>query len=130
MPDQQAPLTREFIEQQRKRLEALRRQVLGGEEAATASRRAFQEDHGDEPEEFEDTAQDLAQEEVRQAQHDVDDRRVGDIERALQKIDDGTYGFSDVSGKAIPRARLEATPEAILTIEEEQSREGSRSSGG
>jgi DnaK suppressor protein len=126
MPDQQAPLTREFIEQQRKRLDALRRQVLGGEEATTASRRAFQEEHGDEAEEFEDEAQDMAQEEIRQAQHDVDDRRVSDIERALQKIDDGTYGLSDVSGKPIPKARLEATPEAILTIEEERGREASR----
>lgn len=126
MPDQQAPLSREFIEQQRKRLEALRRRVLGGEEAATASRQAFQEQHGAEAEEFEDVAQDLAQEEVRQAQHDVDDRRVRDIERALQKINDGTYGFSDLSGKAIGKARLEATPEAILTIEEERSREESR----
>ncbi len=126
MSDQQAPLSREFIEQQRKRLEALRRQVLGGEEAATASRRAFQEVHGDEAEEFEDVAQDMAQEEVRQAQHDVDDRRVSDIERALQKIADGTYGLSDISGEPIPRARLEATPEAILTIEEERSREGNR----
>jgi DnaK suppressor protein len=123
MPEQHAPLSREFIEQQRQRLEALRRQVLGGEEAATETRRVFQEDHGDEAEEFEDEAQDYAQEEVRQAQHDVDDRRVTDIERALQKISDGTYGFSDSSGKPIPKARLEATPEAILTIEEEQSRE-------
>ncbi len=126
MPDQQAPLSRDFIEQQRKRLEALRAQVLGGEKTATASRRAFQEVHGDEAGEFEDVAQDLAQEEVRQAQHDVDDRRVSDIERALQKIADGTYGLSDLSGKPIPKARLEATPEAILTIEEERSRERSR----
>ena len=87
MPEQHAPLSREFIEQQRQRLEALRRQVLGGEEAGTETRRAFEEDHGDEAEEFEDVAQDYAQEEVRQAQHDVDDRRVTDIERALQKIE-------------------------------------------
>ena len=41
------------------------------------------------------------------------------IERALAKIEDGTYGFSDSSGKPIPRARLEAMPEAINTADED-----------
>lgn len=119
MPAEQAPLSPEFIAQQRKRLEALRRQVLGGELTTNASRRSFTEQHGDEAEEFEDHAQEAAQEEVRQAQHDVDSRRLSNINRALQKIDEGSYGLSDVSDEPIPRARLEATPEAILTIEEE-----------
>ncbi|MHA6203418.1 TraR/DksA family transcriptional regulator [Dyella soli] len=126
MPEQQSTLSREFIAQQRSRLEALRRQVLGGELSATSRRRSFEELHGDEAAEFEDQAQDSAQEEVRQAQHDVDDQRVADIERALQKIDDGTYGYSDISGDPIPQARLEATPEAIVTIEEAQAREQRR----
>jgi DnaK suppressor protein len=126
MPAEQAPLSPEFIEQQRKRLEALRRQVLGGELATNANRRSFTEQHGDEAEEFEDEAQDLAQEEVRQAQHDVDRRRLSNIERALQKIDEGSYGFSDVSEEPIPKARLEFTPEAILTVEEEAAAEKTR----
>ena len=40
-------------------------------------------------------------------------------ERALQKIADGTYGYSDRSGEPIPKLRLEAMPEATLTVEEE-----------
>jgi DnaK suppressor protein len=119
-------LTPEFIEQQRKRLEALRRQVLGGELEVNERRRAFTEEHGDESEEFEDAAQDAAIEEVRQAQHDVDERRVNDIQRALEKIDDGTYGFSDVSGDPIPKARLEVAPESVLTVQEEEARERQR----
>ena len=126
MPAEQAPLSPEFIEQQRKRLETLRRQVLGGELATNASRRSFTEQHGDEAEEFEDEAQDAAQEEVRQAQHDVDSRRLSNIERALQKIQEGSYGLSDVSDEPIPKARLEATPEAILTIQEEEAIEKAR----
>ncbi|WP_267221096.1 TraR/DksA family transcriptional regulator [Dyella silvae] len=125
MSADQAPLSPEFIAHQRERLEHLRRQVLGSELTENARLRSYTEQIGDEAEEFEDTAQDLEQEEVRQAQHDVDEQRVNDIERALQKIDDGTYGFSDVSGKPIPKARLEATPEAILTIDEEKARERS-----
>jgi DnaK suppressor protein len=34
-------------------------------------------------------------------------------ERALAKIEEGTYGLSDISRLPIPRARLEAIPEAI-----------------
>lgn len=79
--------------------------------------------HGDEADEFEDEAQGMAQNEVNQALHDVNDRRVSDIERALQKIDEGTYGLSDVSGEPIPKARLEVAPEAILTVEEQSRRE-------
>ncbi|WP_243042971.1 TraR/DksA family transcriptional regulator [Dyella sedimenti] len=126
MPAEPATLTPAFIAQQRTRLEALRRQVLGGELAANAGRRDFEELHGDEPTEFEDRAQDAAQEDERQAQRDVDQARVGRIERAMRKIEEGTYGYSDLSGAPIPRARLEAMPEAILTLEEEQDQERRR----
>jgi DnaK suppressor protein len=123
---EQSHLSPEFIAQQRKRLEGLRKQVLGGELNVNARKRAFTEEHGDEAEEFEDSAQDLAQEEVRQAQHDVDEHRVADIERALQKIDEGSYGLSDESGDPIPKARLDASPEAVLTVQEEEARERGR----
>ncbi|WP_108472221.1 TraR/DksA family transcriptional regulator [Rhodanobacter thiooxydans] len=121
--EQHAGLSREFVEQQRLRLLALRRQLLGGEEDDLAGRRAFQLQHGDEAGEEEDDAQDLSQQEVDQALHDVDDRRVANIERALQKIGEGSYGLSDLSGEPIPRARLETTPEAVLTMQEERARE-------
>ena len=126
MPAEPSHLSPEFIAQQRKRLETLRRQVLGSELDVNARKRGFTEEHGDEAGEFEDSAQDLAQEEVRQAQHDVDEQRVNDIQRALEKIDEGTYGFSDESGDPIPRARLEAAPESILTVQEEEARERQR----
>lgn len=121
--EQHAGLSREFIEQQRQRLVALRNQLLGSEESDLASKRAFQLQHGDEAEEEEDDAQGLAQQEVDQALHDVNDRRVADIERALQKIAEGSYGLSDLSGEPIPKARLETTPEAVLTVQEERDRE-------
>ncbi|MGF6754348.1 TraR/DksA family transcriptional regulator [Paraburkholderia sp. GAS334] len=123
MSGHQVTLSQEFIAQQRKRLEALRRELLGGEENTLANERAAQEQHGDEAEELEDKAQGMAQREINQTLHDVHDRRIRDIKRALQKIADGTYGFSDVSGQPIPKARLESTPEAILTVEEQRSRE-------
>lgn len=42
------------------------------------------------------------------------------IDRALQKINEDTYGICDVTGKEIPRARLEAIPYANMTIEAQQ----------
>jgi DnaK suppressor protein len=126
MPEQPVNLSDDFIALQRKRLMALRQQLLGGEENTIANERTAQEEHGDEAEEFEDAAQGMAQNEVNQALRDVNDQRIGDIGRALQKIDEGTYGLSDESGEPIPKARLEATPEAILTVEEQSRREAGK----
>ncbi|WP_434115726.1 TraR/DksA family transcriptional regulator [Paraburkholderia caffeinilytica] len=123
MSEQQGTLSDEFIAQQRKRLLALRQELLGGEENTIADERTAEEQHGDEAQEFEDEAQGMAQNEVHQALHDVNDQRISDIERALQKIDEGTYGLSDASGDPIPKARLEVAPEAILTVEEQSRRE-------
>jgi DnaK suppressor protein len=41
---------------------------------------------------------------------------LAEVERALQKLDDGTYGVCDVCNLAIDPARLEALPQAILCL--------------
>ena len=53
--------------------------------------------------------------------------RLERVDRALKKIEEGTYGLSDQSGEPIPRARLEALPDALYTLSEEQVLEGKRS---
>jgi len=40
-----------------------------------------------------------------------------EIEEALKRIDAGTYGLCEMSGKPIPHARLEAIPFARCTVE-------------
>ncbi len=40
-----------------------------------------------------------------------------DVNNALKKIEDGTYGVCDVCGKTIPEDRLEASPSATTCIE-------------
>lgn len=40
------------------------------------------------------------------------------IETALARIEDGTYGYSERSGNPIPTERLEAIPYATLTVDE------------
>lgn len=38
------------------------------------------------------------------------------VERALAKIAEGTYGICDITGEQIPLARLEAVPYANMTV--------------
>ena len=40
-----------------------------------------------------------------------------DVDRALQKLEDGTYGICDRCGKLISEARLEVRPWSVLCID-------------
>lgn len=42
------------------------------------------------------------------------------IERALEKIEDNTYGICDITGEEIPLARLEAVPYALMTVKAQE----------
>jgi RNA polymerase-binding transcription factor DksA len=42
---------------------------------------------------------------------------LADVEHALRRLDDGTYGTCEVCGKAIPEERLEALPATRLCLE-------------
>jgi phage/conjugal plasmid C-4 type zinc finger TraR family protein len=41
---------------------------------------------------------------------------LSDVERALEKLEDGSYGTCESCGQPIPEARLEAMPAARLCI--------------
>lgn len=45
------------------------------------------------------------------------------IERALEKIEDNTYGVCDLTGEEIPLARLEAVPYATMTVKAQEKLE-------
>jgi len=45
------------------------------------------------------------------------DSELGDVEWALKRLDDGSYGTCEVDGKPIPEERLEAMPAARLCKE-------------
>ena len=42
------------------------------------------------------------------------------IDRALEKIDDNTYGVCDITGEDIPIPRLEAVPYATMTVKAQE----------
>jgi len=45
------------------------------------------------------------------------------IDRALEKIEDNTYGVCDLTGDEIPYARLEAVPYATMTVQAQEQLE-------
>lgn len=47
------------------------------------------------------------------------DQELADVEAALRRVDEGTYGYSVLSGDPIPDERLEALPAARYTVEEQ-----------
>ena len=48
---------------------------------------------------------------------------VRQIDRAIEKIDEGTYGICDVTGDEIPSKRLEAVPYATMTVSAQEKLE-------
>jgi DnaK suppressor protein len=123
---QRSRVDQAFLDQQKRRLTELRRQILqvrAGQEREDAGVNA---DSNDQAREFEDDAQRLTSLELQGNLAAVDDGRLSDIERALEKITEGSYGLSDGDGKPIPLDRLEASPEAIYTLEEQNARDARR----
>ena len=125
-------LNQEFIQQQRQRLEELREELVRMRGGLEEDQRERAEDEGDMTEnDSGDMSQSLFTREVDATVEEQVERRIRHVERALQKIEEGTYGLSDDSGEPIPKGRLEAVPEATRTIEEQQrARETYRHRGG
>ena len=48
---------------------------------------------------------------------------LADVEHALRRLDEGTYGTCEVCGKAIPEERLEALPATRLCLEHQAQAE-------
>src|SRR5579862_9287917 len=112
-----------FIEKQRHRLNKVRDQLTAGTRAAERREQDVRTENANSASrEYEDDAQRLNLLDVEEdvVTHDV--ARLERVNRALQKIEEGTYGLSDQSGTPIPRDRLEAVPESNLTFAEEKAR--------
>jgi DnaK suppressor protein len=117
-----------FIEKQRQRLTKVRADLMAAAQNAEASEDDVRSESANSAtREYEDDAQklDLLELEGNLVVRDVE--RLERVNRALKKIEEGTYGVSDQSGTPIPRERLEAVPESIFTFAEEKAREKSQS---
>jgi DnaK suppressor protein len=114
-----------FLEQQKRRLTKLRQEILSIRQSQQGEQRSVNTELSGQARDYEDDAQRLAALELQDNLVVHDDERLGNIERALQRIDAGTYGLSAASGKPIPMERLKAFPEALYTEEEQGQREKS-----
>jgi DnaK suppressor protein len=115
-----------YIERQRARLVALRNDLLSVRRGAQSDERNVNSDFTGHANDAEDDAQRLAAIDTSESLLALNDRRLANIDRALRKIEEGTYGLSDESGERISRQRLEIAPEALLTEEEQRQRERHR----
>jgi DnaK suppressor protein len=114
-----------FIEKQRHRLTKLRAALLAAAQRDEAEEADIKSEKGG-AQESEDDAQRLAMLELDGNLVVRDIQRLARVDRALRKIEEGSYGLSDISGQLIRRDRLEAVPEAICTRAEEEAQEQKR----
>jgi DnaK suppressor protein len=104
---------RKLLEAERAEVEAMLREIgnSGGQD------REAEQETGDSS----DTADALESEGVDNAVESSLHERLAAVERAEQRLADGTFGLSVRSGQPIPDERLEVAPTAELTVEEASS---------
>ena len=123
MKESSAELDGQYIESQRLRLIKLREDLRKASDIAELEERDVEAESRLQARENEDDAQklDMLEKEGNLLSRAVE--RLALVERALSKIREGTYGVSDASGRRIPKERLDATPEAINTLAEQNALE-------
>jgi DnaK suppressor protein len=102
------------------------RELLAGERSRIEEElRSLAPQEGDDaPEDTGDEAADLQGAELGEQQAEDLRAQLAAVERAEQRLADGTYGVSVESGDKIPDARLEAVPWAERTVEEQARFDG------
>ena len=120
-------MDQEFVQRQKERLVELRAELREMAQGMAQDNRERAEDEGDFTEhDSGDMSRSIFTREMDATVGQAMEGRLAFVERALQKIEEGTYGLSDVSGEPIVRGRLEAVPEAIYKVDEQQAFEDGR----
>ena len=128
MPATKSPLTKKELNELKKRLteerEQLQRHAAGIEESSfgggqsdmTGELSSFDEEYADAGTETFERERDLS---LSNNIRDLTDQ----IDRALGRIEEGTYGLCERCGKPIEKARLKVLPYATLCIKDKQAEE-------
>ena len=120
-------LDQEFVDSQKQRLIALKDELVGVRDGLDEDERELEGGGVDFTEtDSGDMSQSIFEREMDATVEEGIERRLGEIERALHKIEEGTYGVCDDTGEEIPKGRLEAIPEAVRTVEAQQHFERER----
>lgn len=106
---------RELLYQERERLEDERDRVRN--DPLDIENAIPEEGEGGGEEDTADMASALMDQEMNLSVEDEIDDILDQIDHALLKIEEGTYGVCDISGNPIPKSRLELIPWAALTVE-------------
>jgi DnaK suppressor protein len=123
MGDKSARFDAAYLKRKRQQLTKLRDELRRSTSTVEAEESDVKNELSLQAREYEDDAQKL---DMLEREGNLVDRgieRLARVERALSKIDEGTYGFSDVSGQRIPDDRLEVVPDAINTVAEQEASE-------
>ena len=130
MKSDKSRLDAAFVEKQRQALLRLRATLVAATQAAEADEADVKTQRAAGAIESEDDAQglDALERDGNLVVRDVE--RLERVDRALKKIEEGTYGLSDISGEPISRERLQALPEALVTLDEERIRERNAAQSG
>lgn len=126
MGTQTTELSPAFIARQRARLITMRDELMATGRAAVTEEAELQADSLNESQNPGDDAQKTMLQDNDAALFVRNRQRLAAIDRALQKIEEGTYGISEGSGERIPQDRLEAIPESLGTVAEATAREQER----
>jgi len=120
-------LVQEFVDSKKQRLIELRDELVGVRDGLNEDERELEGGGHDFTEtDSGDMSQSIFDREMDASVEEGIERRLKEVERALQKIEEGTYGVCEDTGEEIPRGRLEAVPEAIRTVEAQQRFERER----
>jgi DnaK suppressor protein len=127
MPTQKSPYTKKELDDLRKRLQEerveLQRQASEIEEASFGTPQSdltgevsFDEEYADAGTATFERERDLS---LTNNIRDLTEK----VDRALERIDEGTYGLCERCGKPIEKARIKALPYATLCIKDKQAEE-------
>jgi DnaK suppressor protein len=113
-----------FVARQKARLDELRTTLLRELDDVNEDEREWREEGQEARHDLGDLGSNLLARELDVALEKQLGQRLELVERALEKIEEGTYGLCDATGEPIPKGRLEAIPEAVYTLEAQRRREG------
>ncbi len=116
------PLKQEEIARFKVRLEELRMQVTKTLQGATQEVKEPDESKGYSQHAADEGTDDF----VKSVHLEVSHKEFAilrQIDRALAKIAEGTYGMCDLSGEEIPFKRLDAVPYAVMTVKAQEQME-------
>ncbi len=111
---------KQLLDDEKARLEKERKQYADEDRENMRTDASGEMSHGDMNSPA-DEATELFDRERDQAAIENFDRMLAKVNRALVKMDEGTYGLSDFDGTPIPEERLEVVPYAALTVEQEEN---------